>query len=280
VSGELLGPRHVDVRRLRALLRDPAARATERRFVVEGPRAVEGALDRGVPLERLFVGPGAERSFAPLVARARAGGVPVDELKDGVLERVGTTVTPQPVLAIAPVPHHDTSMLTADGLVLVAVEIGDPGNLGTLLRSAEAAGAAGIVLGAGSVDAYNPKVVRASAGAIFGVPLLEGWSVMDALHALREAGRACYGSRAVGGSRPDDVDLAAPAAVLLGHEVRGLTGDAADDARLDAHLDGWVTIPVRPPVDSINVAMAGTVLCFEAARQRARAGGPDAGEIR
>jgi TrmH family RNA methyltransferase len=174
--------------------------------------------------------------------------------------------------------------------VLVAAGVADPGNLGTLLRSAEASGACGMVIGAGSVDAYNPKVVRASAGAIFGVPLVqaraepalnepalnepalneEGWSVMDALDELRSAGRALYGTRAAGGGgRPDEVDLAAPVAVVLGNEARGLDDDVA------ARVDGWITIPMAGPSESLNVAMAGTVVCFEAARQRAVARGAD-----
>jgi RNA methyltransferase, TrmH family len=266
-----LGPRHSEVRRLRELLRDARARSTERVFVVEGPRAVDAALDRDVALEAAYLGPGAEQSFAPLVARLRAARVRLEHLKDGVLERVGSTVTPQPVLAVAAMPRHDVAVLRNEGLVLVAVEVRDPGNVGALLRSAEAAGVAAIVLSAGSVDAYNPKVVRASAGAIFGVPLLVGahetdekeWSVMDALDVLRDAGRVSFGTRAADGTPYDRADLAGPAAVLLGNEARGL------DAGLDARLDGWLIIPMAGAAESLNVAMAGTVLSFEAARQQA-----------
>ena len=280
-----LGPRHSEVRRLRELLRDARARSAEQAFVVEGPRAIDAALDHHVELEATYLAPGAEQSFAPLVARLRGAGVRIEQLKDGVLERVGSTVTPQPVLAVTAIPRQDPAVLRNDGLVLVAVEVQDPGNVGALLRSAEASGAAGIVLSAGSADAYNPKVVRASAGAIFGLPILRergpnehgpnehgpnesgpnerGWSVMDALDALRDAGRACFGTRAADGTPYDTADLAAPAAVLLGNEARGL------DAALDDQLDGWLTIPMAGRAESLNVAMTGTVLCFEAARQRA-----------
>lgn len=264
-----LGPRHSEVRRLRELLRDARVRLVEQAFVVEGPRAIDAALDHHVELEATYLAPGAEQSFAPLVARLRAAGVRIEQLKDGVLERVGSTVTPQPVLAVTAIPRQDPAVLRDDGLVLVAVEVQDPGNVGALLRSAAAAGAAGIVLSAGSVDAYNPKVVRASAGAIFGLPILseygpqKGWTVMDALDALRDAGRACFGTRAADGTPYDTADLAAPAAVLLGNEARGL------DATLDGQLDGWLTIPMAGRAESLNVAMTGTVLCFEAARQRA-----------
>jgi RNA methyltransferase, TrmH family len=271
MTGVALGPRHSEVRRLRELLRDARARRAEGAFVVEGPRGIGAALDRGASLESAYVGPGAATAFAEVVARLADTGVPVRELKDGVLERVGSTVTPQPVLAVARAPHHDADALAGDGIALVGVGLADPGNVGTLLRSAEASGAAGIVLGAGSVDAYNPKVVRASAGAIFGVALLEGWSVMDALDAMRAAGRTCLGTRAAAGTPYHRADLAAPVAVVLGNEAHGVPAD------LEPALDGWITVPMHPPAESLNVAMTGTLVCFEAARQRA-ARADDAGE--
>src|SRR5206468_7316213 len=130
---------------------------------------------------------------------------------------VGSTVTPQPVLAIVRKPVVDVGALARAGLVLVGDELGDPGNVGTLLRSAEASGAAAIVLGAGSVDAYNPKVVRASAGAIFGVPVIEGWSAVEALDALGQQGRRRLAADARSGTPYHDVDLTAPTAVVLGN---------------------------------------------------------------
>ena len=179
-----------------------------------------------------------------------------------MLERVGSTVTPQPVIAIARKPVPDPHALEADGLVLVGVELADPGNVGTLLRSAEASGAAAIVLSRGSVDAYNPKVVRASAGAIFGVPVMEEWSAVEALDTVGETGRQRLAAVSGSGTPYDAVDFCRPTAVVLGNEAHGLSDDLA------GRLDGRVTIPMAPDVESLNVAMAGTVLCFESARQR------------
>ena len=229
--------------------------------MVEGPRAVETAFDHHAPIEALYFGPNAEVAFAGIRARAEATGVPWHGLKDGVLERVGSTVTPQPVLAVARKPAPSTEWLGREGLVILGVELGDPGNVGTLLRSAAASGAAGIVLSRGSVDAYNPKVVRASAGAIFGVPVMEEWSAVEALDALGELGRQRLGALAGTGIPYADVDFRRPTAVVLGNEAHGL-GD-----ELTAHLDGRVTIPMAASAESLNVAMAGTVLCFESARQ-------------
>ena len=234
--------------------------------MVEGPRAIDAALDRGARLERVFLGPRAELAFPALCARFAAAGVPMLALKEGVLEKVGSTRTPQPVLAITPRPSADRSALAGDGLVVVGLALADPGNLGTLVRSAEAAGAAAILLGPGSVDAYNPKVVRASAGAIFGIPVVdaesEGWTAVEALEALGELGRQRLGATAGQGVAHTDVDFTLPTAIVLGNEAHGI------DPGVDARLDGHVHVPMAGPAESLNVAMAGTVLCFESARQR------------
>ncbi len=256
-----LGPRHHRVRRLRELIRDPRARRAERAFVVEGPRVLEAALDRGAELESAYVGPGADRAFAPLVARLRDLDVPIEELKEGVLERIGDTVTPQPVLAVASMTQTDLDDV-GNGIVLVAVTVRDPGNAGTLLRSAEAAGASGVVFSGNSVDPHAPKVVRSSGGAVFGIPVVEADDPVNVLDALGRHGRRRLAAVAVGGERLERVDLTGSVAIVLGNETSGLPVD------LGPHLDGQVTIPVEPPAESLNVGMAGTVLAFEAARQR------------
>jgi RNA methyltransferase, TrmH family len=256
-----LGARHHEVRRLRALLRERVARAEADAFVLEGPRVLSGALARGAPLETVYLGPGAARAFAPLVEQVRASGVRIAELRDGVVEKVGTTRTPQPVFAVARRRGGSVAALPAGGHVVVTVDVADPGNLGTILRSAEASGADGMVVtGGASVDVHHPKVVRASAGAIFGVDVAE---VAEAATALDELdGRRRLGARVADAVRYDDADLGHPCALVLGNEARGLPPD------LDAHLDGSVAIPMAGAAESLNVAMAATILCFEAARQR------------
>jgi TrmH family RNA methyltransferase len=211
----------------------------------------------------VYLAPGAERAFAPLVERIRGAGIRTEHLKEGVLERISATVTPQPVLAIAPRRPEPLDDLPDDGVVLVLVSVQDPGNAGTLIRTAEASGAAGVVCCGNSVDPHSPKVVRSSAGAIFGLAIAEGDDPVEVLAALGARGRRRIGTAATGGDAPDRTDLTGPIALVLGNEARGLSADLND------HLDAEVTIPVTgPAVDSLNVAMAGTVLCFEAARQR------------
>jgi TrmH family RNA methyltransferase len=252
---------------LRALVRDPHARRDAGAFVLEGPRVVASALDHGATLDTVYLAPAAERAFAPLLERVRAAGVRVAELKEGVLDRVGSTVTPQPIVAVAPIRTSPLGALAADGFVIVLVSIQDPGNAGTLLRSAEGSGAAGVVFCGNSVDAHNPKVVRSSAGAIFGTSLVEGDDPVKVLETLGAAGRRRLGTTATGGVAPETLDLSVPLAFVLGNEAQGLAPELGDE------LDGTVTIPLAgPQVESLNVAMAGTVLCFEAARQRRRRG--------
>jgi len=249
------------VKRLRHLLERASARARERSFVVEGPTLVGDALDAGADLECLFVASG---TGAPVVDRARAAGVPVYELAPGVLERVAATVTPQPVLAIARAVDVDLSELAEASLVVVCVDIRDPGNLGTVLRSAEASGVGGIICCQGSVDVYNPKCVRASAGSLFHTRIVARGEPVDVLGTLGGWGLRRLGTRAAHGETYFRADLAAPTALVLGNEAHGLP------PALDAALDGWLSIPMGGRAESLNVGMAAAVLCFEAARQRAR----------
>jgi RNA methyltransferase, TrmH family len=262
-----LGSKHSEIKRLRTLLRDSSARAAESAFVLEGPRIVEDALRRGATFDAIFLGPHARTAFRDLLEVAAVDDVPVFDLKEGVLEKLGSTRTPQPVLAVATIPPRPTiASLTGSGPVIVAVGLADPGNLGTLLRSAEASGCAGIVCCGESVDVYNPKVVRASAGAVFGVPIVAARpgavnDPLEALDELRAAGRKLYAATA-DGTAASSLDLTGPIALVLGNEAHGLS-----DEILDA-VDGRISIPMAGSVESLNVAMAGTVLAFEAARQR------------
>jgi TrmH family RNA methyltransferase len=253
---------------LRELARDRRARVDAGACLVEGPRVITAALDRRADVTAVYLGHGAEHAFPDLLARVRAEGVAVHPLKEGVLEKIGTTRTPQPVLAVArwaPRPLAEVVAAATTGFVVVALDVADPGNLGTILRSAEAAGAAGVVV-TGGVDVRNPKVVRGSAGAVFGVPVAEVAGAEGALRALRDAGVHCVAAVARGGDAPAAVRLHRGCAIVAGNEAHGIA-----DA-LVAGLDGTVTIPMAGAAESLNVAMAATVLCFEAARQRAASG--------
>jgi len=248
-----------EIKRLKALLRERRTRDEEGVFVCEGPRVIDAALDHGVELVECFVGVDATAEMRAVADRVAACGVRVRVLDGYPGARVGDTATPQPVFAVAAMHRWGPEALAGADLALVATRLGDPGNAGTLMRSAAAAGAQVIVLGRGSVDAYNPKVVRASAGACFAVRVVEGRTAVEILEALGAQGVSCLGAVATGGAPPETFDLRAPTAFVLGHETEGL------DSALP--LDGAVTLPMQAG-ESLNVAMAGTALLFEASRQR------------
>jgi TrmH family RNA methyltransferase len=213
--------------------------------VVEGHQLVREALDAGWEVEAEFVAGGT----TPVT------GSDVFVLGTGVIERVASTESPQPVLAVVRIPPRTFDLATA-AFVLVADRIADPGNVGTILRSAEAAGVHAVVLTAGSVDPFNPKVVRASAGSLFRVPVLT-----TTLASVQAGGLRTIGTSSHRGSPHTDADLTGRIALVVGNEARGLPDDA--------EVDEWVTIRHHGRAESLNVAMAATVLCFEAARQRA-----------
>lgn len=255
-----LAKHHQQVKRLRRLVGRRSARQAEGVFVLEGARVVSEALNASARLEAVYVAAGANDE--PVAARAHDAGVRVFELGPGVMEYVADTVTPQGVLAVG--AHVDVALerVLDVQLLVVGVDVRDPGNAGTVLRSAEASGAGGVVFCDGSVDLYNPKTVRASAGALFHVPVVAGGNPVVVLERIGESGFRRLGTVARGGTAHTDVDLTRRVALVLGNEAHGLPHAAAD------HVDERISIPMEGRSESLNVGMAAAVLCFEAARQR------------
>ncbi len=252
------------VRRIRRLLHQRPVRRAEGAFVVEGANVISTALLAGADLEALFVAPEAAATCPELLALAADRDLDVLPLAAGVLERVSDTVTPQPVLAVARWQPPVLAQLAGADLVVVAVDVRDPGNAGTLVRSAEAAGAQGVVFCRNSVDVTNPKTVRASAGALFHVPVVEGGDPQEVLGVLGDVGLVRIGASARGGVPPEDADLTARVALVFGNESHGLPPG------LEAALDGIVTIPMQGRSESLNLGMAAAILLYEAQRQRRR----------
>lgn len=195
----------------------------------------------------------------------------VFQLGAGVLERVASTEAPQPNLAI--VERRSASLgrlLTPDAArsagepwVVYLDSVTDPGNLGTILRTAEAMGAAGVVLSPGCVDAFNPKVVRSSAGALFHVPVIEAVTLAE----LRDAGFALVGTSSheqPGAMEVRAADLSGRIAVVMGNEKHGVAAEHA------SAIERWVYIEHRGRAESLNVAMATAIVCFALAGQRAK----------
>lgn len=267
---EMIGARHHSMQRLRRLSRRRSARSDEGAFVLDGPTLLGEALDAGLPVYEVV----AEPACPPdLLTRAAAAGAVVRHTADGLLARVVDTVTPQPVAAVARLPGGgaglpvDEVVAACGPLALVLVGVSDPGNAGTLLRSAAACGAGTVVFCDGSVDPYAPKCVRSSAGSLFRLAVAREADSGAALAALAQRGVTTVATLARGAPPYDEVDLRGPVAIVLGSEAHGLPPGVG------AAVDTAVTIPMQGATESLNVAMAGTVVCFEALRQRRSAGG-------
>ncbi|MCK4177356.1 RNA methyltransferase [Aciditerrimonas ferrireducens] len=229
--------------------------------MVEGPSVLAAALAAGAEVEGVYLAPGAPERVQVLAEQAAAGGARVFELAPGVLERVADTVTPQPVLAVVRQPRPSWASLGRASLAVVLAGARDPGNAGTVVRNAAAAGADLVVFGEESVDPFNPKTVRASAGAVLVVPVLCG-PALEALAGLRAGGTRVLAAVARGGQPHTEVDLARPVALVLGNEAAGL------DPAVAGACDEQVSVPMPGAVESLNLASAAAVLLFEAVRQR------------
>ena len=237
-------------------LKKRTLREEARRFLVEGAQAVAEALAED-GLQSLFV----HDDLDPVAVRARQAGVPVDEVSDRVMERLTSTVTPQGVVGIAPFVDVGIDDLTPPGAVAILHEVRDPGNAGTILRSADAAGAAGVVFAGSSVDPYNPKAVRASAGSIFHVPVVRGVETEAALGWLRAEGFAIVAMDMHGEEDLFEAELPRSAAFVFGNEAHGLPPEILEAA------DHRVRVPQAGRAESLNLAAAATVCLFEWVRR-------------
>lgn len=245
------------VQALRRLLADRSERHDTGLFVIEGPTATAEAVRAGIVCRTQFVPEGSNAAVE--------GGGTVVSLAAGVIERVGSTRQPQSPLTVVELPRHDAAVLATASFVVLLDRVSDPGNLGTIIRSAEAAGADAVVVTPGSVDPYNPKVVRSSASAIFHVPVVEATFDDVAATGLLLVGTSSHTFHGRNVERYTDADMSGRIAIVMGNEAAGLPDEWNDEVGPISH---WVTIPHRGRSESLNVAMATTVLVFEVARQR------------
>lgn len=253
-------PRVVRLGRLSARRR---ARDAERAFVVDGPVLLAEALAAGVDVSEVFVDADRlDEEVATVLDTAETAGASVAAVAGDVLRRVTDPVQPQAVAAIAERPAVPDDVLTDAGAVLGLIGVADPGNAGTLVRSAVAAGFDAVLVTPGTVELFGPKALRASAGALFAVPVVATPSVDAALDALRSAALTTVATTLDATVDHDTADLSGRCAVLVGNEAHGL------DPQVAAAADVAVRIAMAGPVESLNAAMAGTLVCFEVLRQR------------
>jgi len=239
------------------------ARRRAQRFLVEGAHLVGAASDRGLVRE-IFVTEAAAQRYATLLGGHDAAAVSL--VTERAAKALSDTVTPVGLVAVCEQPRLDLDDVLAGspGLVAVAVEIGEPGNAGTLIRIADAMGAAAVVFGGHSVDPYNGKCLRASAGSIFSIPVVVAPDVGAAVTALQANGLRVLATTVDGELSLDDAELAGPTAWLFGAEAHGLSPQLARQA------DNRVTIPMCGGAQSLNVAAAAAICLYQSARaQRA-----------
>ncbi|MGH1490642.1 MAG: TrmH family RNA methyltransferase [Acidimicrobiales bacterium] len=256
----VIGAKNPRLRRLKQLNNRTKVRSEERAFVVDGPVLVADALRSGLVVEQVFAGPDVlfENNLQSLIGPQTE----VFEVEPSVLVAALDPVNPRPLAAVVAQPRWGFDGLAADRPILVAVELRDPGNMGTMLRTAEAAGFGGVVIIGDSVDCMAPKVVRASAGSVLRIPFVRVGDAAEAMGSIRAGGWPILAA-VVDPEAPtyDGFDLRT-AAIVVGNEPHGLS---AETIKLG---DGQFTIPLSETVESLNVAAAASVLCFEAARQR------------
>ncbi len=270
-----LSPRNKRVTAARRLLKR-AFRAEAHEFLVEGPQAVREALglaaERPGLIRQVFVTGDAEARHPELLAAARALGVEVDHVGAVVLAELAQTVTPQGIVAVcgfvdvtlADFLNDSLGRSRTPSLVAVLAHVRDPGNAGAVVRVADAAGADGLVLSEASVDPYNGKVVRATAGSLFHVPLVLGAEIAQTVTDLRAAGLRIVAADGAGERDLDEeVDsgaLSAPTAWVFGNEAWGLPAETR------ALCDAVVRVPIHGRAESLNLATAAAVCLYASAR--------------
>ena len=241
-------------------------RSADGDILLDGLHLLADAWGAGLSLRAVAFAPRAlaSREGGLLAARLEADGVEVIEATDAVLEAMSPASTPSGVVAIAARPPGslEAVLATAPQLLVVAADIQDPGNVGAILRAAEAGGATGVAFCGASADPFGWKALRGSMGSAFRLPLAHGFTLEDVLSGARRAGVRLAATVPRGGRPPTAVDLRQPVALLLGGEGPGLPPHVVE------HAEERVSIPRRPPVESLNVAVAAALLVYEAARQR------------
>lgn len=258
----MTNPRSDRVRAVAALARR-SVRSGSGRFLVEGPAGcrelVRYAAEQVVDL---YVTPAARERYPEIVGPAEAAGCFVHEATDEVLAAMADADAPQGLVAVAQWRGSSLEQVLAaqPRLLVLLAQVRDPGNAGTVIRAADAAGADAVLLTANSVDLLSPKVVRSTAGSLFHLPVVGGLDGLATLARLRAASIRTYAADGRARHTVEDVPLAAPHAWVLGNEAWGLP------AELAAACDEAVAIPIHGKAESLNLAMAATVFLYASAR--------------
>jgi TrmH family RNA methyltransferase len=248
-----------------ASLADPKARRKEQAFLIEGVKMVEEALRDRLGVKQVVAAPSLTRHHGRgVISLAEESGVPVLWISERLMDQLAESRTPQPVMAVAEMREQAEDELTdhRSRLIVLAHQLQDPGNLGTIIRTIEAAGAAGMAVTPNTVDPWNAKSVRASMGSVLRVPVVRIADANAFLGRCREKGFQAAALVLSGGDTHFDLDLRRPTVIMLGQEGAGL-----EEALLYGDIRR-VRIPMAATIDSLNVATSAAVVLYEAVRQR------------
>ncbi len=252
------------VKHLRSLS-ESKQRKQEKAFLIEGVKMVEEALRDDLGVKMVVAAPSLTQHHGKgLLKLAESRGIDVVWVSERLMDTLSESKTPQPVMAIVRFQQHSEEDLLADksGLIVIAHQLQDPGNLGTIIRTAEAVGASGIALTHSTVDPFNAKAIRASMGSILRLPIIHVGDLPAFIKKCKQRGYQTAATVLTGEKTHFEVDLKTPTVVILGQEGAGLPQDIMEG------IDLRVRIPMADTIDSLNVATAAAVILYEALRQR------------
>lgn len=251
---------NVQIKEISALLKKSKERKEKKVFVIEGRKMFEEICeDKSRVVKAYFSDSYVKEQYAGKAMPE----VPYEIVADSVFDAMAETVTPQGVLAIVKMPEYSLETMIAEaGTLLLLENLRDPGNLGTIIRTAEAAGVSGVILSKESVDIYNPKVIRSTMGAVYRVPFLYVEDFMVLLKELREREVRLLAAHLKGKKNFDQADYTGKVGILIGNEANGLSEEASGLA------NEKVLIPMAGNVESLNAAVAAALLMYEAFRKQ------------
>lgn len=246
------------IKYIHALQNGQKERKADKVFVVEGAKMIMEAPKKWI--KEVIV----SKTYYESVAVADLGNIPYEVVSDSVFKHISTSVTPQGILGVLSQQSLAFEELIKKPLsFVIAVEnLQDPGNLGTILRTADAAGVDAVLLSKGCVDLYNPKVVRATMGSIYRVPVITNISLTDALPSIKEIGIPVYAAHLKTDNYYDSLDYRKAACFLIGNEGKGLSDEVSKLAT------DYVKIPIIGQAESLNASIAAAILMYEVVRQR------------
>ncbi|MBR1741293.1 MAG: RNA methyltransferase [Lachnospiraceae bacterium] len=252
---------NAQIKELLKLQKSARERRKEKTFVVEGMKLVEEAYSVG-KLKKGYVSESVLRNEEKRV-KQMSGRLPFEVVSDSVFQAMAETVTPQGILGLAEMPEYSLSEILQEEKkrFLLLDDLRDPGNLGTIMRTAEGAGMSAVILSKESVDLFNPKVVRATMGSVLRVPFCYVESLPDVINRLKNENIKVYGCMMEGSVRYDEPDYSNGAGIVIGNEANGISKEVRK------HLSAAVRIPMAGKLESLNDAVAAAILMYEFTRR-------------